>query len=235
MNTLGSPSRSTNSSPRRLAGKLISLSVALAGIGACSENTPPLGQCKTTQINDVADSKDSETSYETNSETSPNKPSEISTATASISKRAQECYVAFRDGSNWCQNVMDYNSAGNSNFCDTSFADEPKKLQDICHKKAADCLGLWKQFTSCLDSLPVDASCKSTLRPLGMTHDTDGDGLSDHFELWHSLTNPCEPCSNGNNAPCDADGDTNGDGITNKDAQKFSGGCISYVGTEECG
>ncbi len=210
--------------------KVISLSItALAGLTSCSNEDTAAAHCRTPSFDT--------TTLDSNShKTDTGKPLEDPSLTTSlILQHAEKCYSAFRDSNSWCQNVMDYNRSGEADFCNTNFANEPTYLQNICHQKAANCLNLWTQFASCLDSLPADASCKTKLKPFSNSHDTDGDGLSDHFELWHSKTDPCEPCSQGNLGPCDADADSDGDGTNNKDAQKFSGGCISYIPTDECG
>lgn len=83
-----------------------------------------------------------------------------------------------------------------------------------------------RAFEICRRELPmVSAECRNQFNPSSMTHDSDGDGVSDADEYW-MMTNPCEPCSFGGNcqscggggkdsSDCDGNQDWDNDGIPN--------------------
>ncbi len=226
----------TRSIKNMLIGRFASMGIVFANIAACSENdltthckiSSPGGGASDLINHNFQDSKVPET--DTTS-------SGVPVTTLPILKQATKCFSVFEDTRNRCNDFILSRIPSDPNFCDTFFADAPKYLQDMCHKKTADCLAgvSWIKFQKCLDAIPADPTCKAILRPTSMLQDSDGDGLSDHFELFHSNTNPCEPCSYGDTAPCDAEAPYDDDGLSNKDARNFFGGCASKVGTDECG
>lgn len=217
-------------------GKFALLGVLLANSGSCSENATK-SHCDGPSPNDtMPDSGNSR--QDSQGRKIDTKSSIIPETTIRIMKHVAGCYAGLRDSAQWCENNINYRGKTDPKFCDTTFfANGPKNLQDICHKKAMECATAeyGKRFNTCLDDIPADPKCKTALHPRSQASDADGDGLSDHFELWHSNTNPCEPCSFGDTEPCDAEADNDHDGINNKDSQQFHGGCISYIATDECG
>ena len=68
----------------------------------------------------------------------------------------------------------------------------------------------------CMHELPaVSSECRDQFDPNSLTHDSDGDGIADGYEVWMSL-NPCEKCSfGGNPEDCDGEQDWDDDGIRN--------------------
>lgn len=214
-------------------GKFALLGALLTGNGSCSENITE-SHCNVPSSKDTtSDSgnfQDSQTKIET-------KSSKIPETTLLIMKHVAGCYAILRDTMAWCGNNINYRSPTDPKFCETAFANAPKNIQDACQKKTLECMtgDNAKRFYACLDTIPADPKCKTSLHPQSQASDVDGDGLSDHYELWHSNTNPCEPCSFGDTEPCDAEADNDHDGINNKDSQQFNGGCISYISTDECG
>lgn len=220
-----------------LIGRFASLGIALTGMVACSENVAAT-HCEISSPHDGtngdAGSVNSQDSQDAGTDT---KSSGVPATTMPILKHATKCFSVFEDTRNRCNDFILSRIPSDPDFCDTNFADSPQYLQDICHQKTKDCLAgvSWIKFQKCLDAIPADPTCKAILQPTSMIHDSDGDGLSDHFELFHSNTNPCEPCSYGDTAPCDAEAPYDDDGLSNKDAQNFFGGCGSKVGTDECG
>lgn len=101
-------------------------------------------------------------------------------------------------------------------------------------KNGTDCSSIYNKALSdsinalnlCLKELPaVPEACRSQFDPTSRTHDSDGDGIADFYEVWMK-TNPCEPCSFGGNCQdcggggtdssnCDGNQDWDGDGIPN--------------------
>lgn len=215
-------------------GKFALLGALLTTSGACSESATE-SHCSAPPSHDTTfDSGNSQDSQGPKIDT---KSSGIPATTLLIMKHVAGCYAGLRDSEKWCENNINYRGPTDPKFCDTALVNAPKYLQDICQKKAMDCItkNYAKDFYTCLGAIPADPKCKATLNPKSQLNDADGDRLSDHFELWHSNTNPCEPCSFGDTEPCDAEADNDHDGINNKDSQQFHGGCGSYVPTDECG
>lgn len=80
---------------------------------------------------------------------------------------------------------------------------------------------VYEIYSFCIMQMPlVSYECVSQLSFNGPQdrHDTDGDGVSDYFELEMGL-NPCEPCSYGGTpgVDCDGDLDNDRDGYSNDD------------------
>lgn len=215
-------------------GKFALLGALLTSSEACSENLTE-SHCGIPSSNDTT--TDSGNSQDSQSQKIDTKSSKIPETTLLIMKHVAGCYAGLRDSETWCGDNINNRGPTEPKFCDTFFDNAPKYLQDICQKKAMDCISIeyGKRFYACLDTIPADPKCKAALHPQSQASDADGDGLSDHFELWHSNTNPCEPCSFGDTEPCDAESDNDHDGVNNKDSQQFYGGCMSYIPTDECG
>ena len=217
-------------------GKFALLGALFASGGACEQEDIPSKPCEASASKD-ASVDSAKISPDTSLHPIDAKSSEIPEATLRIMKHVAGCYAILRDSAAWCENNINYREAKDPKFCDIAFANEPKYLQDVCQKKALECVtgGYGKKFYACLDTIPAEPKCKAVLHPLSQASDADSDGLTDHYELWHSNTNPCEPCSFGDSTPCDAEADNDHDGVNNKDSQKFNGGCISHIATDECG
>lgn len=220
-----------------LVGRFASLGIALTGLVACSENVAAT-HCEISSPHDGtngdAGSVNSQDSKDTGTDI---KSSGVPPTTLPILKHVMSCYSSFHDTSVWCDNFVLSRTPSDPKFCDTYRADTPKNIKDACVKKTQECLSYAyvEAFKDCVKSIPADSSCKKILQPYSMAHDSDQDGLSDHFEIWTSHTNPCEPCSYGDEAPCDAVAPFGTDGLNNKDAQYFFGGCTSEIPTDECG
>ena len=143
-----------------------------------------------------------------------------------ILRASVSCDRSYRDETSWCDHT-DYSPE----YCDSLLESD----RAGCRDRLAKCGVLWDRFKSCIDSLPIPQGCDERLNPLSLASDADGDGLSDHLELWHLGTNPCEPCSQGANELCDAEADHNNNGITNLEENNRIGGCMSHIPTDECG